>query len=72
VTVSGGSFPKTMLDSSLTDDQIVEAMYLRSLSRKPTDQERQIAQSWIAENRETGIEDLQWSLLNKLDFLFNY
>ena len=72
VTASDGSFSKTMLDSSLTDDQIVEAMYLRSLSRKPTEPEREVARSWIAENREIGIEDLQWSLLNKLDFLFNY
>jgi hypothetical protein len=61
-----------MLDSTSTEDQIVEAMYLRSLSRKPTDHERETARLWIAENREVGIEDLQWSLLNKLDFLFNY
>ena len=72
VTVSRESFAKTMFDSTLTDEQILEGMYLRSLSRKPTDQERSIAQSWIAEDRKVGIEDLQWSLLNKLDFLFNY
>jgi hypothetical protein len=72
VTNSSGSFSMTMFNSSLTDDQIVEAMFLRSLSRKPTDQERGIARAWISENREIGIEDLQWSLLNKLDFLFNY
>ncbi len=72
VTVSRESFAKTMFDSTLTDEQILEVMYLRSLSRKPTDQERSIAQSWIAEDRKVGIEDLQWSLLNKLDFLFNY
>lgn len=72
VTVSRESFAKTMFDSTLTDEQILEVMYLRSLSRKPTNQERSIAQSWIAEDRKVGIEDLQWSLLNKLDFLFNY
>ena len=72
VTASGTSFSKTMIDSSLSDDQIVEAMYLRSLSRKPTELELEIARTWIAENRQIGIEDLQWSLLNKLDFLFNY
>ena len=72
VTVSRESFAKTMFDSTLTDEQILEVMYLRSLSRKPTDQERRIALSWIAEDRKVGIEDLQWSLLNKLDFLFNY
>ena len=72
VTVSRESFARTMFDSTLTDEQILEVMYLRSLSRKPTDQERRIALSWIAEDRKVGIEDLQWSLLNKLDFLFNY
>ena len=72
VTATGGSFSRTMLDSNLTEDQIVEAMYLRSLSRKPTEHEREIARYWITENRQIGIEDLQWSLLNKLDFLFNY
>ena len=72
VTATGGSFSRTMLDSNLTEDQIVDAMYLRSLSRKPTEHEREIARYWITENRQIGIEDLQWSLLNKLDFLFNY
>ncbi len=72
VTATGESFLKSLLDSSLTDDQIIEAMFLRSLSRKPTDPEREIARPWIADNRKIGIEDLQWSLLNKLDFLFNY
>ena len=72
VTATGGGFSRTMLDSNLTEDQIVEAMYLRSLSRKPTEHEREIARYWITENRQIGIEDLQWSLLNKLDFLFNY
>ncbi|MEQ1827383.1 MAG: DUF1549 domain-containing protein [Pirellula sp.] len=72
VTTLRESFSKTLFDSTLADDQIVEAMYLRSLSRKPTDQELGIARLWIAEDRKVGIEDLQWSLLNKLDFLFNY
>jgi hypothetical protein len=72
VLTSRAGFSKTMFDSALTDDQMVEAMYLRSLSRKPTAQECDIARSWVAENRVVGIEDLQWSLLNKLDFLFNY
>lgn len=72
VNTKSASYSKTMFASSLTDSEIVEAMFLRSLSRRPTEQECSIAQAWIAENRETGIEDLQWSLLNKLDFIFNY
>ncbi len=72
VSTTGHGFSSKMLESELADDHIVEAMYLRSLSRKPTERESQIASSWITENRQIGIEDLQWSLLNKLDFLFNY
>ncbi len=72
VTTKSSSFSKAMFESTLTDDQIVDAMYLRSLSRKPTEQELGIARAWIAEDRAVGIEDLQWSLLNKLDFIFNY
>jgi hypothetical protein len=72
VSSASGGVSKTMIDSAFSHDQIVESMYLRSLSRPPSEREREIAKSWISENREIGIEDLQWSLLNKLDFLFNY
>ncbi len=72
VAATGKSYSKMMLDSNWTDEQIIEAMYLRSLSRHPTQVESLTAGSWIADDRQIGIEDLQWSLLNKLDFLFNY
>jgi hypothetical protein len=35
-------------------------------------QEKQIAVEWIEKDRKQGAEDLHWSLLNKLDFVFNY
>jgi hypothetical protein len=72
VDTKTASFAKQMLDSTLTSDQIVESMYLKSLSRRPSSSERELAKTWIDQDRTMGIEDLQWSLLNKLDFLFNY
>jgi hypothetical protein len=58
--------------SAKSNQQIVSYLYLATLSRPPTDHETQIAVPWLDENRQRGIEDLQWSLFNKLDFLFNY
>ncbi len=72
VSVINASYSQQMLESNLTPNEIVEAMYLRTLSRMPTAAETEIAGKWIEEDRQTGIEDLQWSLLNKLDFIFNY
>ena len=72
VSASDGSFAKSMLDSKLTHQEIVESMFLRAIARTPTQSESAIACEWIAQDRQVGIEDLQWSLLNKLDFLFNY
>jgi hypothetical protein len=31
-----------------------------------------LAVTWLEADRKQGAEDLQWSLLNKLDFIFNY
>ena len=31
-----------------------------------------LALAWLEADRKQGAEDLQWALLNKLDFVFNY
>jgi hypothetical protein len=31
-----------------------------------------MARSLVSENRKQGFEDLQWLLVNKVDFIFNY
>ena len=72
VSASSGGHAQALLESKSSHREIVDAMYLRTLGRKPIDSERELAESWIGENRREGIEDLQWSLVNKLDFLFNY
>lgn len=61
-----------LVNSTQTNAEIVEALYLATLSRLPSAQEKQLAVSWLEKDRKQGAEDLQWSLLNKLDFVFNY
>ncbi|MBI1897738.1 MAG: DUF1553 domain-containing protein, partial [Acidobacteria bacterium] len=53
---------------------VTEEMFLTFLSRMPSDRERQVALEYLsrAANRNTGLEDLAWALVNKVDFLFSY
>ncbi len=50
---------------------IVDQLYLDTLSRHPTSAERQLAMGYLqGGNLAQRTEDLQWVLLNSLDFLF--
>jgi hypothetical protein len=65
------------LSQGLSDEALVEALYLRALSRAPTDAERtawtqeMAAASDEADHRER-IEDLLWSILNCQEFVTNH
>ena len=72
VTAANGSLVDQLVKSTRSGDEIVETLYLATLSRHPLPQEKQLALSWIAKDRREGAEDLHWSLLNKLDFIYNY
>ncbi len=52
----------------------IEELFLWSLSRLPTDEERQACQKFVKESAspEQGLKDLLWSLLNTKEFLLNY
>jgi hypothetical protein len=68
---TGVNLVSRLVKSSRTSAEIVDALYLATLSRPPSAAERQLAISWIDQDR-TSAEDVQWALLNKLDFIFNY
>ena len=72
VLAENGSRVEQLVKSSQTSAEIVDELYLATLSRVPLGQEKQLAISWLEKDRKQGAEDLQWSLLNKLDFVFNY
>lgn len=53
--------------------EAVEEIYLRLFSRKPADNERQIALTHLGEKPDrVKIEDLVWSLLNSAEFVLNH
>jgi hypothetical protein len=67
----GGRLAKLI---QLTDEQIAEELYLVFFGREPTSEERQIAGEYLREHadRQRALEDLAWSMINSLEFLFNH
>ncbi len=59
------------------DAKLVEELYLTIFSRYPSDSERQVALRHLSratdvESRRTAAEDLAWTMLNSLEFVFNH
>lgn len=69
-----GSYLDSLLDTepALADDRIVRNLFLRFLVREPNEAEAAMGRKLIAADRRQGGEDLQWLLVNKLEFVFNY
>ena len=55
---------------------VIESLYVRCLSRKPTASERKslgtILEASKTEEHQQVVEDIFWSLLNSQEFLFNH
>jgi hypothetical protein len=56
----------------LTNEDLVDELFLDVLSRHPRPEEKKVAVEQIQQYRTQGAEDLMWALMNKLDFIFNY
>ena len=61
------------IDANYPDDQqAIRRLFLATLTRYPTDAEMSVAMKARSGPRYQWLSDLQWALLNKLDFAFNY
>lgn len=66
------TFVATVLKETRDPGQIIERLYIASLSRFPTPSETSIAREYLAAgNLDERTEDLQYVLLNTLEFSFN-
>ncbi|MGH9204646.1 MAG: hypothetical protein ACRD2A_25740, partial [Vicinamibacterales bacterium] len=62
-----------LLESSKSDSEIVEELFLATLSRRPRPEEMAVATRMLTEgDRKQRAEDLQWALLNTVEFLLNH
>jgi hypothetical protein len=51
---------------------VIEQLFLTTLSRYPSAAEKARSADFSTMTRQAVIESLQWILLNKVDFIFNY
>lgn len=68
---SGGSLSH-LLQTEPDDQELITQLYLRTLSRFPTDMKLETAETYITESpeRRSGSEDLLWALISSRAFLF--
>lgn len=63
-----------LLGANRPDSEVIEEIYLGTLSRLPTPEERAAGLNYVSRtpDRRRGWEDLQWVLLNSKEFLFRH
>jgi len=71
VLAEGGSRVQKLVDAGKSRDEIIEELYLSSLSRWPTPAERLAILPYM-ENVKTGSQNLEWVLLNSQEFALNH
>jgi hypothetical protein len=63
----------TLLQQTSDPVEIIRKIYLNTLSRRPTQAETDgLVPLFQQLGNTAAAEDLQWALLNRLTFLFNY
>ena len=72
--VSDGTFVPRMLEAGSSAGDVVKAIYVRCLTREPTDQELKSVLEKLESYNESrdGLEDLFWAILNSNEFVFNH
>ncbi len=72
--IKTGNVLGKLADRGLPHDQIVSELYVRCLSRLPTDKEKQTINGILetVKDKNGVLEDVFWSLLNSREFLFNH
>jgi hypothetical protein len=70
---AGSLVARLFANTALTNEQIITELYLNTLSRRPTAEEiNKLTPYFTSSGKQQAMESIQWVLLNKVDFIFNY
>lgn len=72
VLALGGTRVEALLKETSTNEDLAERLFLSTISRRPTGEERTVALKALEKDRRRGAENLQWALINSPEFIFNY
>jgi hypothetical protein len=66
-----GKLPTDLIKAKKTDAEIVDALFMATLIRLPTDAEKETVTKHLAtaKNREDGAQNLVWALINTKEFV---
>ncbi len=76
--IEQGGMVKALMGEGKTPEQIIEEIYIRSMVRKPTDEERKQLLAQVAAvgddkaQQELVLNDVFWAVLNSKEFMFNH
>jgi hypothetical protein len=70
---AGSLVARLLADTTLSNQQIVTQLYLNTLSRNPAQSELDaLLPLYSSQTKRDATEGIQWALINKMDFIFNY
>jgi len=72
VSPEGTTRVANLLKSGKSDEEIIDELFLSSLTRRPTTEEVEVAKRLLADDRKGGAKSIEWSLLNTAEFLLNH
>jgi hypothetical protein len=61
-----------LLDAYPDNGKVIDELFLGTLARAPLPEERQYAVGLLDKNRKEGAQNVQWALLNLVEFLYNF
>ncbi len=72
--IAQGKLVQTWLEQGATVPEVIARIYIRSLSRIPTEAETNSLAKMVAEagDKRVGLEDAFWAVLNSREFMFNH
>jgi hypothetical protein len=71
IAAEGKGYLSRALAQGMSDQEIVTALYQRTLARKPSDEEWEICKRYLVKvgKRTEALEDVYWSLVNSTEFV---
>jgi hypothetical protein len=72
VLATKGSRLEKLVTSDKSDRDVIEELFLSTLARRPTPAETEVALHAFEKDRKRGVENVQWALLNGIEFILNH
>lgn len=72
--IGQGGIARKMIAEKKSAQEVIERIYVRCLTRKPTPEEMESLSAIVAkaESPQAGLEDVFWAVLNSREFVFNH